>query len=151
GGSGNDSARSLVLNKYNNQLAVTGSFENVLRYNGKNTTSYGQRDGFFATMSVNGTPQLFVPFGGAKDDEVVSVDVDPDTNFIVAGNTHSSRIHIGDSLMSLGGMKSYGAFIACLDTLGRTKWVVALADTTALNLGDIYLTSVHVKPDSTIA
>ncbi len=151
GGIVNDSAKSLCLNSLSTNLGVGGSFENSIRYAATQTASFGKRDGFFAVMTQNGVQRSLIPFGGTENDEVVSVDADPRGNFVIAGNSYSGSIRCGDSTLIVAHPLTSSGFVACVDTLGKTLWAIAIADSTGLNLGEMIISSVYAKPDSSYA
>ncbi len=150
GGLADDSARSISYHPQQAMLSIGGSFSSLFAYASTNTVAKGGRDGYMATMTLNGLPKFAVLFGGTGDDDVVCTDVDSSLHYVVAGTTASRQVQLGDSLLNLGSLSTRCGFVSALDSNGKTLWVVAIGDTSGTNAGDLYLTSVHSRKDSSI-
>ncbi len=150
GGAADDSAKGLCLNSFSKDLGVGGSFLQGMRFANATLSGFGKRDGYFGVLNQNGIQKWSMAFGGSENDEIAAVDADAQGNWIVAGNSKSATISCGDSTIVIARPLTQCGFVACIDTLGKTRWCVAIGDSSGLNLGELIISSVRANTDSSV-
>lgn len=82
------------------------------------------RDGFLAKFNTDGVRQWATYYGGMDDDEIRSIEVDPNENIYIFGTTFSKGniATAGSHQPSLNNLTSHDGFVAKFDSTGIREW-----------------------------
>ncbi len=84
-GSANDLINDIAINK-NNEILLTGSFENELKVSDKVLESQGRKDAFLIKLNNNLQLIFSKQIGGVYDDYGQNVSIDSEDNILLAGS-----------------------------------------------------------------
>lgn len=103
-------------------VLVGGTFEGSLRIGGETLVSAGDSDVFLARLSPAGAVLWARRFGGAGNEELRALALDPAGNALVTGNFNGTLAMGGATLTGAG----WAMFLAKLDPAGNAIWSKAL-------------------------
>ncbi len=106
GGYGSDEARGMVLSPDNNIL-LSGMFEESVDFGLKTLNSDGWSDGFVAQIDTSGSLDWIIQLGGTGMVDVNDCVSDLNGNLYIAGNFLDELIIAGESLSITGGMELF--------------------------------------------
>lgn len=150
GGTGQDFARSIAVDKYDNLYLVgeTSSTSSISSGGFQNTYGGGSYDAFLVKFSTSGAVHWATYYGGSSEDIAKTVALDALGNVYMAGETQSSsNIASGGQQNAIGG--STDAFVVKFSPAGSRQWATYLGGNgqdQAFGIGidhasnDIYLT-----------
>jgi hypothetical protein len=158
GGSGDDSAYHVVVDAWNN-IIVVGTTSSVDFPVSKPSQGYfggGQRDGFIAKISPDGTRLVYSTyFGGTGNDDIANVALDLVGNVYVAGGSSSTNLpSLG--LHAISNHKGTNAFVARFDVRGSIQYCSTFGGSVPYNCaiglavdpaGYVFLTGYTGSPD----
>ncbi|MCD6598803.1 MAG: T9SS type A sorting domain-containing protein, partial [Bacteroidales bacterium] len=127
GGYGSDEARGMVLSPDNNIL-LSGMFEESVDFGLKTLNSDGWSDGFVAQIDTSGSLDWIIQLGGTGMVDVNDCVSDLNGNLYIAGNFLDELIIAGESFSITGGMELF------LAKLNESASGIA-ENTTTLNSG----------------
>lgn len=143
GGIGNDQGLSIATDRENN-VYLTGSFEDSVDFGGDTQTSAGHTDIFLTSFRVDGSHRFSRRFGASSFDSGRAVAVNRAGNVYLAGQFEGTIDLGGELLTSAGGAD---AFIASYTAhgvhrfsrrLGGSAWDYGIS-VTLDPIGDVYL------------
>lgn len=125
GGALDDAVSSLALDRTNDQLWLTGSFEVTANFGNLSLTSNGSRDAFIARFSLQSNTFNWVEkAGGSGIDEGRAITIAPNGNVLVAGVFASNSFSFGQLARTSAG--NYDIFMASLNASnGNINWLTA--------------------------
>jgi hypothetical protein len=123
GGALDDAVSSLALDRTNEQLWLTGSFEVTANFDNLSLTSNGSRDVFIARFSLQSNTFNWVEkAGGAGIDEGRAITIAPNGNVLVAGAFASNSFSFGQLARTNAG--NYDIFMTSLNASnGNINWL----------------------------
>ncbi len=120
GSSGTQLARAMAVTDAG-LLAVAGSFDGDVTFGGPVHKAKGQQDVFLATFTQGGLFRWSATFGGASQDEGLSVAIGPQSDIFLVAN-FQGEINVGtDPIKSAGGTDV--ALVKFMST-GKPRWAV---------------------------
>jgi hypothetical protein len=120
-----DAGMAVAVDVFDN-VFVTGYFSNTANFGGGNLESSGPTDIFLAKYDATGAHQWSLRFGGAGDDNGVSIAVDNAGSVIITGFFQQTVNFGGADLVSVG---SSDIFVASFSADGIYNWSRRLGGT----------------------